>query len=132
MSLTKAKIVERIYTNSYFSKREATKLLETMFDIVKENLCSGQELKILGLGQFLVKDKNSRMGRNPQSGDKIEIQPRKVITFKLSKVLREDIIDLYAHRIDKNGDEDLSIPPREKTRRALNYFITNTKKPTGA
>ena len=85
MTLTKAKIVERIYSSTYFSKRESGELFETMLDIIKESLCAGDNVKIAGLGQFTVKQKAGRMGRNPQSGDRMRIQSRKVVTFNPSK-----------------------------------------------
>ena len=132
MTLTKAKIVERIYSNTDFSKRESGELLETMLNIIKENLCSGNNVKIAGLGQFTVKKKASRVGRNPQTGNKMKIESRTVVTFKPSKILKKEITTRYAHRIDKNGHENMEISPRTQESQALNYFALNNqqKEPT--
>ena len=126
MNLTKAKIIDDIYSKSQFSKRESARLLESMLEIIKEELCSRDKIKIEGLGLFLVKKKAARMGRNPRSGDEIKIEPRKVITFKPSKVLKENINERYAHRLDKDGQENTSIPPRKGDSQALEHFDSNT------
>ena len=99
MSLTKSGIVERIYKEAGFSKKEATDLVELVFKIMKETLSRGEKIKISGFGNFLIRDKNSRMGRNPQTGDRMEISARRVLTFRPSEVLKEDITSRYVHRV---------------------------------
>ena len=126
MKLTKAKIIERIYSNSLFSKREAGQLLEALLEVLKEELCTKDKVKIEGLGQFVVKKKSSRMGRNPQSGKPMKLRARKVITFKPSNILKQDIGERYAHRIDKDGSENTSLPPRKGNNQSLSYFVANT------
>ena len=123
MKLTKAKIIERIYSNSLFSKREAGQLLEALLEVLKEELCTKDKVKIEGLGQFVVKKKSSRMGRNPQSGKPMKLRARKVITFKPSNILKQDIGERYAHRIDKDGSENTSLPPRKGNNQSLSYFV---------
>ena len=86
--MTKADIVEKIYEKVGFSKKESAELVETVFDIMKGTLEGGDKIKIAGFGNFVVKDKANRRGRNPQTGDEIIITARKILTFKPSQVLK--------------------------------------------
>src|SRR3954463_1258589 len=89
MAMTKADIVENVYEKvGGFSKKEAAELVETVFDTIKETLERGEKIKISGFGNFVVRDKNSRAGRNPQTGEEITISARRVLTFKPSQVLK--------------------------------------------
>jgi integration host factor subunit alpha len=85
--MTKADIAERIYSTTDLSKKEAVEVLEEVFAIIKSTLESGENLKISGFGSFEVKQKKDRIGRNPQTGEKMTIIARKVLTFKSSKTL---------------------------------------------
>jgi len=89
MTMTKADIVERIYEKVGFSKKEATEVVESIFEIVKRCLERGQKVKISGFGNFVVNEKRPRKGRNPQTGDEIVISGRRVLTFKASQVLKK-------------------------------------------
>lgn len=95
VTLTKADIVERVYNKIGFSKKEASDLVELVFTTLKNSLNEGEKVKISGFGNFTVKEKKARPGRNPQTGDQITISARRVLTFKPSQILK-DII---------NGDE---------------------------
>jgi len=86
--MTKVDIVETIYEKVGFSKKEVAKIVETIFDIIKENLQKEDKIKISGFGNFVIRKKRSRRGRNPQTGDDIEISSRRILTFKPSQVLR--------------------------------------------
>ena len=86
--MTKAEIVEQIYERVGFSKKEAAELVEKVFEIIKDTLAQGEKVKISGFGNFVVRDKNSRKGRNPQTGQEILLEARKVLTFKPSLVLK--------------------------------------------
>ena len=86
--MTKAEIVEHIYEKVGFSKKESAELVEKVFEIIKETLASGEKVKISGFGNFVVREKNSRIGRNPQTGQEITITARRVLTFKPSQVLK--------------------------------------------
>ncbi len=86
--MTKAEIVEQIYERVGFSKKEAAELVEKVFEIIKETLAEGEKVKISGFGNFVVRGKNSRKGRNPQTGQEILLEARKVLTFKPSLVLK--------------------------------------------
>jgi integration host factor subunit alpha len=78
-----------VYEKLGFSKKDAAKIVESVFEIMKDSLARGEKIKISGFGNFSVKDKKSRRGRNPQTGSEIEISARKVLTFKSSQVLRK-------------------------------------------
>jgi integration host factor subunit alpha len=89
--MTKADIVEKIHENIGFSKKESADIVEGIFRIMKETLESGDNVKITGFGNFQVKQKNSRKGRNPQTGETITIESRSVLTFKPSTLLKQAI-----------------------------------------
>jgi integration host factor subunit alpha len=89
--MTKADIVERIYEKVGFSKKESAELVEQVFDIIKKTLEDGDKIKIAGFGNFVVKEKADRRGRNPQTGEEIVITARKILTFKPSQVLKASI-----------------------------------------
>ena len=91
MTLTKIDIVENVASKCGFSKLEAAELVELIFENVREALAHGQNVKISGFGNFVLRDKKSRMGRNPQTGEAMEISPRRVMSFKVSQVLKEAI-----------------------------------------
>jgi integration host factor subunit alpha len=91
MAMTKADIVEALYEKVGFSKKEAADLVELVFDTIKGTLSQGQKIKISGFGNFVVREKRSRVGRNPQTGESIEISARRVLTFRPSQVLRAEV-----------------------------------------
>jgi integration host factor subunit alpha len=86
--MTKADIVERIMINTEFSRKESIDMLECVLSILKSTLESGEKIKIYGFGNFEVKQKNDRNGRNPQTGESLTIVGKRVLTFKPSKILR--------------------------------------------
>ena len=86
--MTKADIIENVYEKVGFSKKEAAEIVEMVFDTIKETLERGEKIKISGFGNFIVRDKKSRVGRNPQTGQEIEISARRVLTFRPSQVLK--------------------------------------------
>jgi len=71
-----------------FSKKEVAKIVESVFDIMKETLQQEEKIKISGFGNFVVRRKKARRGRNPQTGGDIEITARRILTFKPSQVLK--------------------------------------------
>ena len=92
MALTKADLVDSIHEKIGFSKKEAADMVELIFDTMKAELTgSGGKIKISGFGNFVVREKRSRTGRNPQTGESIEISARRVLTFKPSQVLRAEV-----------------------------------------
>ena len=89
--MTKAEIVERVAQKTGFSKKESVEMVELLFDTMKSTLETGEKLKITGFGNFEVKQKSDRRGRNPQTGEEITIEARKILTFKPSNMLKESI-----------------------------------------
>ncbi len=86
--MTKADIIEGVYEKVGFSKKESAEIVELVFDTVKETLERGDKIKISGFGNFQVRHKNARVGRNPQTGEEIKISERRVLTFRPSQVLK--------------------------------------------
>ncbi|MBE0503429.1 MAG: integration host factor subunit alpha [Desulfuromonadales bacterium] len=89
--MTKADLVENVYVKTGFSKKESADIVEMVFDLIKETLENGEKIKIAGFGNFVVKDKSTRRGRNPQTGEEIKISSRRILTFKPSQVLKASI-----------------------------------------
>ena len=89
--MTKAEIVEQIYEKIGFSKKESADIVELVFDTMKETLSKGEKIKISGFGNFVVRQKRPRVGRNPQTGEAIEITARKVLSFRPSQVLKTSL-----------------------------------------
>ncbi|MBC7174573.1 MAG: integration host factor subunit alpha [Polyangiaceae bacterium] len=87
--MTKAEIIDAVYEKvGGFSKKEAAEIVEAVFDTMKEVLANGEKIKISGFGNFVVRAKKERTGRNPQTGAPIPISARRVLTFKPSQVLK--------------------------------------------
>jgi len=89
MTLTKADIIDKIYNQCGFSKSKSIQVTEKLLGIIKSTLESGEDLLISGFGKFYVLDKKKRKGRNPQTGEDMILDGRKVIVFKCSGKLRE-------------------------------------------
>ena len=91
MTLTKAQIVGSISKQLGFPWRRSAETVDTLLELMKKTLESGDDVLISGFGKFCLKDKKERRGRNPATGDDMMLQPRKVVTFKCSGKLREKI-----------------------------------------
>lgn len=89
--MTKADLVEKVYLKTGFSKKESSDIVEMVFDLMKSTLENGEKIKLAGFGNFVVKQKATRRGRNPQTGEEIEICSRNILTFKPSQVLKAAI-----------------------------------------
>lgn len=83
--MTKADLAEKMYEKTGLSKKEALGIVELLFDSIKGILAEGESIKITSFGTFLVRKKSARKGRNPKTGTELEIEPRKVVTFKPSQ-----------------------------------------------
>jgi integration host factor subunit alpha len=95
--MTKAEIVQALYARvGGFSKRESADIVDGIFEMLKETLGRGEKIKISGFGNFVLRDKRQRPGRNPQTGDPIKISERRVLTFKASQILK--------HSLNPRGD----------------------------
>jgi integration host factor subunit alpha len=87
--MTKADIVQVLYSRvGGFSLKEADELVDLVFETMKQALGQGEKLKVSGFGNFVLRDKRQRPGRNPQTGQPIDISARRVLTFKASPVVR--------------------------------------------
>lgn len=98
MTMTKAAIIELVYGKIVPSKKESTEIVEQIFDTMKATLERGEKIKISGFGNFVVRHKRPRVGRNPQTGEEIEISARRVLTFKPSQVLKNALNNHVAHQ----------------------------------
>jgi integration host factor subunit alpha len=88
--MTKAEIVQALYTRvGGFSRKESAELVDLVFEMMKETLGRGEKIKVSGFGNFVLRDKRQRPGRNPQTGDPIKISERRVLTFKASQILKQ-------------------------------------------
>ena len=91
MPCTKDHIVNSIYNQLDLPKNRSTKIVESLLEIIKKTLASGEDVLISGFGKFCVRDKEKRRGRNPQTGEDMTLRSRRVVTFKCSGVLRDRI-----------------------------------------
>ena len=111
--MTKAEIVQALYTRvGGFSKKESADIVDLVFEMMKDTLGRGEKIKISGFGNFVLRDKRQRPGRNPQTGDPIKISERRVLTFKASQILKQALnpkhIGLIDDEDDDEDDEDVS------------------------
>ena len=86
--MTKADIVENVYEKARMSKKDASELVDLVFESIKTHLESKDKVKLSGFGNFIVHDKRPRRGRNPQTGEEITITGRRVLSFKASQILK--------------------------------------------
>lgn len=91
MALTKVQIVESICNQIGFAQKRSSEIIETLLEIIKRTLESGEDVLISNFGKFCVKQKDERKGRIPATGDAMMLAPRKVVTFKCSGKLRDRI-----------------------------------------
>ncbi|NOU22688.1 MAG: integration host factor subunit alpha [Methyloglobulus sp.] len=95
MALTKADFAERLYEELGLNKREAKEMVELFFEEIKGSLAQGEQVKLSGFGKFELRDKNSRPGRNPKTGEEIPITARRVVTFRSGQKLKARV-ETYA------------------------------------
>jgi integration host factor subunit alpha len=88
MSLTKADIADRLFNEVGLNKREAKEFVDAYFEIIREALETGENVKLSGFGNFQLREKNQRPGRNPKTGEEIPISARRVVTFRPGQKLR--------------------------------------------
>ena len=91
MALTKIEIVNSIYEQIGIPKAKCVQITESIFEIIKEELENGNPVMVSGFGKWTVRSKRKRNGRNPQTGERIVIDARKVVTFKPSPHLRDEV-----------------------------------------
>ncbi len=98
-TMTRAQLAEAVYEQVGLSRNESADLVESVFDEIGESLVRGDTVKISSFGSFYVREKGTRMGRNPKTGDEVPILPRRVLVFRPSHVLK----DLINRALSKNA-----------------------------
>ena len=91
MTLTKANIVEAVAEQIGYTKNQSSEMIETLLELIKRSLESGEDVLISRFGKFCVKAKHGRRGRNPATGEDMMLEPRNVVTFRCSRQLRDRI-----------------------------------------
>jgi integration host factor subunit alpha len=91
MTLTKDALVNEVAKANSYPRNRSVELIETLLELIKSKLVSGEDVLISGFGKFCVKEKRQRRGRNPATGEAMMLRPRKVVTFKCSGQLRDKI-----------------------------------------
>ncbi len=97
-ALTKADMVDRLFDELGLNKREAKELVEQFFEEVSQALVDGQFVKLSGFGNFELRDKRQRPGRNPKTGEEIPISARRVVTFRPGQKLKQRVDEHVHHR----------------------------------
>ncbi|PCI54783.1 MAG: integration host factor subunit alpha [Gammaproteobacteria bacterium] len=97
MALTKAEVAEHLFEKVGLSKRDAKEMVEVFFEDIRETLESGEQVKLSGFGNFDLRVKSERPGRNPKTGEDIPISARKVVTFRPGQKLKSRV---------ENGNSD--------------------------
>jgi integration host factor subunit alpha len=90
-ALNKAKLVESIVHDLQLEKTDAKALVELFFDVIRQKLFTGEYVKLSGFGNFILRDKKSRPGRNPKTGESIPVSARRVVTFRSGTKLKEKV-----------------------------------------
>jgi integration host factor subunit alpha len=102
--MTKAEIVQALYSKvGGFSRKESAELVDLVFEMMKETLGRGEKIKVSGFGNFVLRDKRQRPGRNPQTGQPIKISERRVLTFKASQILKATLNQQRSAASVQNG-----------------------------
>ncbi len=112
--VTKADIVQAVYSRlGGFSKKESADLVDLVFETMKETLGRGEKIKISGFGNFDLRDKRQRQGRNPQTGEPITITSRRVLNFKASQLLKQALNDELEAGAESEGSTGNGAPSAE-------------------
>ncbi len=90
-TVTRADLSEIVYNTVGLSRTESAQIVETVLDEISDALVRGEDVKLSSFGSFLVRHKNGRMGRNPKTGEEVPIDPRRVLSFRASHVLKDKI-----------------------------------------
>ena len=91
MTVTKADLANTLFEQLGLNKREAKEFVELFFETIRESLENGESVKLSGFGSFSVRDKRSRPGRNPKTGEDVPVTPRRVVTYKASQKVKDRI-----------------------------------------
>tara|TARA_B100000941_G_C28500804_1_gene554066 strand:+ start:2371 stop:2682 length:312 start_codon:yes stop_codon:yes gene_type:complete len=102
MTITKNTLVEMLHNEVGLNKREAKEFIEMFFESLKKNLEDGNDIKISGFGNFTLREKNARPGRNPKTGEEVLIRERRVVTFKSGLKLKSKL-EGFEDKIDEQS-----------------------------
>ena len=91
MALTKAELVRNLNTSTGFSKEKSVQIVESTFELMKNELEEGNDVLISGFGKWSIREKNPRRGRNPQTGNELTLDARRVVTFRCSRKLKDSM-----------------------------------------
>jgi integration host factor subunit alpha len=91
MALTKETLVNEVVKANGYPRNQSVELIETLIELIKSKLSSGEDVLISGFGKFCIKEKRDRRGRNPATGEGMMLGPRRVVTFRCSRQLRDKI-----------------------------------------
>ena len=91
MTITKALLTDFVYNHSNFQKKQSIQIVDSLLEIIKRTLASGEDVMITGFGKFIVNEKHSRKGRNPQTGNDLQLDARRVVIFKCSSILKREL-----------------------------------------
>ena len=100
MTVTKADLANTLFEQLGLNKREAKEFVELFFEKIRESLESGESVKLSGFGGFSVRDKKSRPGRNPKTGEEVPVTPRRVVTYKASQKVKDRIANNNVSALD--------------------------------
>ena len=92
MTVTKADLANTLFEQLGLNKREAKEFVELFFEKIRESLEDGESVKLSGFGGFSIRDKKSRPGRNPKTGEEVPVTPRRVVTYKASQKVKNRIV----------------------------------------
>lgn len=90
-TLTRADLAEAVYREVGLSRQDSAQLVESVLDMMSDTLADGEAVKLSSFGSFMLREKNGRMGRNPKTGEEVPIDPRRVLVFKPSQVLKDRV-----------------------------------------
>ena len=93
MALTKHRIAEQIQNELGFPKNQSVEITETLLEIIKSSLASGEDVLVAGFGKFCLKEKAARKGRNPATGETIQIPAKTVVKFRVAKACKEAVLN---------------------------------------
>ena len=103
MTVKKADLANTLYEQLGLNKREAKELVELFFEKIRESLERGESVKLSGFGGFSVRDKRSRPGRNPKTGEEVAVSPRRVVTYKASQKVKAKIASNNTEKYQPGG-----------------------------
>ena len=104
MTVTKADLANTLFEQLGLNKREAKEFVELFFEKIRESLENGESVKLSGFGGFSVRDKKSRPGRNPKTGEEVPVTPRRVVTYKASQKVKDRIAKNNASESDREPE----------------------------